>query len=35
VTPLPKQNTFEEMMHVSMFTSSELVLPELVDFSTF
>jgi hypothetical protein len=34
VTPLPKQNPFEEMMHVSMFTPSEPILPELVEFST-
>jgi hypothetical protein len=34
VMPLPKQNTFEEMMHVSTFTPSEPVLPELVEFST-
>jgi hypothetical protein len=33
VTPLPKQNLFE-VMHVSTFTSSEPVLPELVEFST-
>jgi hypothetical protein len=33
-TPLPKQNTFEKMMHVSMFTPSEPVLPELVELST-
>jgi hypothetical protein len=34
VTLLPKQNTSEEMMHVSTFTPSEPVLPELVEFST-
>jgi hypothetical protein len=34
VTPLPKQNTFEEMMHVSTFTPFEPILPKLVDFST-
>jgi hypothetical protein len=34
VTPLPKQNTLKEMMHVSTFTPSEPVLPELVEFST-
>jgi hypothetical protein len=33
-TSFPKQNTFEEMMHVSMFTPSEPVLPELVELST-
>jgi hypothetical protein len=34
VTPLPKQNTFEEMMHVLTFTPSDPVHPELVEFST-
>jgi hypothetical protein len=34
VTPLPKQNMFEEIMHVSLFASSEPVLIELVEFST-
>jgi hypothetical protein len=34
VTPLPKQNPFEEMMHVSPFVSCEPVLAELVEFST-
>jgi hypothetical protein len=34
VAPLPKQNPFEEMMHVSPFVSSEPVLAELVESST-
>jgi hypothetical protein len=31
-TPLPKQNPFKEMMHVSTLMSSEPVLAELVEF---
>jgi hypothetical protein len=34
VAPLPKQNPFDETMHVSLFASSEPVLAELVEFST-
>jgi hypothetical protein len=34
VTPLSKQNTFEEMMHVSTLIPSEPIHPELVEFST-
>jgi hypothetical protein len=34
VTPLPKQNPFEEMMHISSLASSVPVLAELVEFST-
>jgi hypothetical protein len=34
VTSLPKQNPFEEVMHVSPFVSSELVPAELLEFST-
>jgi hypothetical protein len=34
VTPLPKQNTLEEIMHVSTFIPSKPVHPELVEFST-
>jgi hypothetical protein len=33
VTPLPKQNPFKEMMHVSPLASSKPVLAELVEFS--
>jgi hypothetical protein len=33
VTPLPKQNLFEEMMHVCPFVSSELILAGLVEIS--
>jgi hypothetical protein len=34
VTPLPKQNSFEEMMHLSPFASPEPVLTKLVELST-
>jgi hypothetical protein len=34
VEPLPKQNSLEEMMHVSPFTSSKPVFIEVVDFPT-
>jgi hypothetical protein len=34
VTSLAKQNTLEEMMHVSTFTPSKPVHPELLEFST-
>jgi hypothetical protein len=32
--PLPKQNPLEELMHVPLFTSSEPILSEVVEFST-
>jgi hypothetical protein len=34
VTPLPKQNQFKEVIHVSPFMSSEPILAERVEFST-
>jgi hypothetical protein len=34
VMPLPKQNSFEEMMHVALFVSSEPILASLVEFFT-
>jgi hypothetical protein len=34
VKPLPKQDPLEKMMHVSLFTSPEPILIEVVDFST-
>jgi hypothetical protein len=34
VKPLPNQDPLKKMMHVSLFASPELVLIEVVDFST-
>jgi hypothetical protein len=34
VKPLPKKNLLEEMMHVSLFASSEPVVIEVIEIST-